>query len=54
MAVLQTAAFPLRFVAMTALGPTRGPNVKQERVKVPNASTFSMGSRRSSPVSYTR
>ncbi len=32
MAVLQTAPFPLRHVVMTTSGPTRGPNVVQERV----------------------
>jgi hypothetical protein len=54
MAVLQTAAFPLRHVAMTASGPTGGPNVVQERVKGLEPSTFCMASRRSSQLSYTR
>ena len=51
MAVLQTAAFPLRHVA---IGATSGSNVVQERVKGPEPSTFRLGSRRSSQLSYTR
>ena len=54
MAVLQTAAFPLRHVAMTAPGPLCGPVVVQERVKGLEPSTFCMASRRSSQLSYTR